>query len=95
MVTEAAFGPFFHTLEQFMEQTFVDNGKQFRIHDVGEPVGIGALFQVCYEDDPWWKQSPPIARWRVSFVPEESTAFQAGLRCGDIIHQVEFDFNHI
>lgn len=88
-ISEAALGLLFNTWDEIISQTLLLSSKNARIDVIREPVGIGALFQICCDDQSLNLPTSKECLWRISFVPEESTAFHAGLQSNDIILQVK------
>jgi hypothetical protein len=84
-VSEAAFGPIFQAVDQVLDQISLDRIANIRTDGSDELVGIGAQFDYLQD-----QSLQPARRWRVWFVPKESTAFRAGIRCEDILLQVLF-----
>ena len=85
-VYDAAIGPLSSNFDSVLQNVLGVIRTSLQLDDQADLVGIGVVFSVnreCKKDI----QSKKEDQWFVLSLPEESTAFQAGLRCGDIIVQ--------
>ena len=85
-VYDAAIGPLSSNFDSVLQNVLGVIRTSLQLDDQADLVGIGVVFSVnreCKKDI----QSKKEDQWFVLSLPEESTAFQAGMRCGDIIVQ--------